>query len=661
MSVITTIIGAKQESTEYQCAKKLKLLFERELPNSVLGEIIIHANATMVGQTVKDIDILVLGTLHNWKPTVSYTDINQNPARGPVDILSFCTAIEVKSHDISGVFREGTEFYVRYGRDVHSATTQSNEQKISVRRFLERSIGYGPFVTNIIWFAGITREELKGLLTTGGNTMPSNAISSDFTLAEFAQALVWQKTPSYYRGRGEYHFDCSDGSAPMTDYSRAFHTFAIAKEGMGSLTRKRIEQITSKAVKASFEKPTDGKLSIYRGRAGTGKTVGLIQLAISLVDEEDARVLILTYNRALVSDIQRLFTLAELPDLFSDSCVSIESMQAFFYRIINCALYDGNLTGEVFLDDYDGKLAELIRFLDSGEDAVDFLTELMHDDRYLEWDYCMIDEAQDWTESEQQIIVRIFGCERLIVADGGQQFVRNVPICDWTTIADRKSVRLKQNLRQKSNLVKFINNYLTAIDREETRISDSGKLPGGKVLVCMDKSQEFPLFKQELEALKRAGNIPYDMLFLVPSSCVAKQPRHFLYKKCYEEQGIFLWDGTNEETRRSFSPLGDEVRVLQYDSARGLEAWTVVCIAFDEFIEEKKASFKYQGQRNSLHLESELDVFLKHIINWMMIPLTRAIDTIVITLVNPHSETSKQIRKLAENDPDFITLIEEGN
>ena len=36
-----------------------------------------------------------------------------------------------------------------------------------------------------------------------------------------------------------------------------------------------------------------GKLSIYRGRAGTGKTVGLIQTAIKLVDEEEANLYIL--------------------------------------------------------------------------------------------------------------------------------------------------------------------------------------------------------------------------------------------------------------------------------------------------------------------------------------------------------------------------------
>lgn len=70
------------------------------------------------------------------------------------------------------------------------------------------------------------------------------------------------------------------------------------------------------------------KQIIYRGRAGTGKTVGLIRTAIHLVDEGQARVLMLTYNKALVSDIRRLFALAELPDMFEANCLHINTMHS---------------------------------------------------------------------------------------------------------------------------------------------------------------------------------------------------------------------------------------------------------------------------------------------------------------------------------------------
>lgn len=107
--------------------------------------------------------------------------------------------------------------------------------------------------------------------------------------------------------------------------------FSRSKEQMGELTRRRIEMLTNQSFSSRSLIDSKGKMSIYRGRAGTGKTVRLIQTAIKLVDEEQMRVLILTYNRSLVSDIRRLFALAELPDMFEENCVSVNTMQSFFF------------------------------------------------------------------------------------------------------------------------------------------------------------------------------------------------------------------------------------------------------------------------------------------------------------------------------------------
>lgn len=655
MSVSVKVIGSKPDSDEYQGALRLKEVLEADLPRKAIGEIILHANATLMGQTVKDIDILMLGTLQNCSVGVDFTDTDNNRIKGEVDFKSFCTAIEIKSHGISGIVRQGTEFYVRYGSELHAVTTQSNEQKNSIRNYLVRATGSSPFVTNIIWFTGITKEELKNLLSFDTGVLPSNVIANSFSAQELLQKLVWQRNPKFYRG--EYHFDSSYDGMPMGELEKVFRKFSLAKTGMGSLTRKRIEQISSKAIGSSVQKPEAGKLSIYRGRAGTGKTVGLIQLAVSLVDEEDARVLILTYNRALVSDIRRLFTLAELPDLFSPSCVSINTMHSFFFRIVNEVLYNGTLEGKKFLAEYENIMREFFAFLDSGDDAVELIKETMQGDNYLNWDYCLIDEAQDWLKIEQDVILKLFGADRVIVADGGQQFVRRIETSDWNTYPNRKSTKLKYCLRQKSNIIKFINHYLEELDRSELRIIDSGKLAGGRVIICGENNNRFQVFREELNRLKEAGNIPYDMLFLVPSGMVEKNPRKFSEKRLYAEQGFYLWDGTTEEERITFSLIGDEERVLQYDSARGLEAWTVVCVAFDKFVEEKQNSSAESFKQESLYLESAEDIRMKNMINWILIALTRAIDTLVITVSDWNSPTAELLRKLAIQNPDYVTLL----
>lgn len=658
MSVLISIIGSKPESDEYQGAIRLKQILSQGLDNSVVGEIILHANATLVGQSVKDIDLLMMGTLHNYRPKLSFTGVGQSEVCDNVEITSFCTAIEIKSHDINGVYRQGTELYVRYGDRSHPVTTQSNAQKISVKNFFDRTIGFSPYVTNLIWFISVTAAELENLLKIDSGVMPSNALSSEYSANDLFQMLVMQKEPKYYQG--SYHFDCYYNGHDVGELSRLFKTFAKAKESMGELTRKRIEQITSRAIRSSIEKPASGQLSIYKGRAGTGKTVGLIQTAIALVDEEDARVLILTYNRALVSDIRRLFTLAELPDMFSDSCVSINTMQSFFYRIIRDALHNGNLSGEYYLDHYEECLQELLDFLNSDNDSAELIRAFLEKDSYLSWDYCMIDEAQDWTCLERDIILKLFREEQVIIADGGKQFVRNVSICDWSAVQNKKSVKLKYCLRQKSNLIRFINHYLAELGKSENKIMDPGKMPGGRIIVCQDPQQQFKIYRDELKRLTNAGNIPYDMLFLAPASMVEKDDvKRFAYKRSFEDNGFFLWDGTDDETRKSFSATGNEERLLQYDSARGLEAWTVVCLNFDDFIEEKLALYCDDEKDGGLFLESAEDRRLNYIVNWILIPLTRAIDTIVITLSSKSSPTAETLRKLAKENPDYIDRIEE--
>ena len=48
-----------------------------------------------------------------------------------------------------------------------------------------------------------------------------------------------------------------------------------------------------------------------------------------------------------------------------------------------------------------------------------------------DWDYVLIDEAQDWKKSEKDIIFHLYGAKRLVVADGVDQFVRGTEKMDF--------------------------------------------------------------------------------------------------------------------------------------------------------------------------------------------------------------------------------------
>lgn len=648
------VFGADKESDEYKAAVKLKDIIIESLPQAAIGEIVLFASATLFGQAVKDVDVLMIGEIKSGYAVTADFIAGGRMVHEKVTVKSFCTTIEVKRHDISGIFMNGTDIYVRYGQESHCVTTQSNKQKISTVNFFRKTQMRSPYVTNIIWFTQATPAEIRGLLTCNGKVIPSNVLGSTFDFKDLIQLLFLQKSP--FKNGQEYKFDCEYDAGTLNSIQNALSLFSKTKEQMGELTRRRIEQITNKNFESNALIDTSGKISIYRGRAGTGKTVGLIQTAIRLVDEDQARVLMLTYNKALVSDIRRLFALAELPDMFEEKCLHICTMHSFFYHLVNTVLYDRKLSGRKFLEKYDSVLKELNEFM-GDEDSASFVKEICLSDTELDWDYILVDEAQDWNNQERDIILKLFEKGKIIVADGGQQFVRRIDPCDWSAIRERNNIKLKYCLRQKENLVSFINGYTREFDVLGGKVLTKNNLPGGKVIIT-DDTKLFDIHAIELKRLKAAGNIAYDMLYLVPHSLVKRHTGDYQFsmKSQFEQHGIFVWDGTDPQNREGYSIDPDEIRLLQYDSSRGLEGWTVVCMDFDVFLEEKEREY-VDGDVNSLMLESPAERKKKYLYNWAMMPLTRAIDTLILTVKNPDSKVSRVLKRLAKNKPDYVSWI----
>ena len=144
MSVNILVYGADKESDEYEAAVKMKEVIKNTLPDSVTGEIVLYASATLYGQAVKDVDLMMVGNLENYITTLEFVDSDKLLRKEKVEITNFCTTIEIKRHSINGIFLRGTDFYVKYGREAHCVTLQSNNQKISAMnmRFIGSSSLY---------------------------------------------------------------------------------------------------------------------------------------------------------------------------------------------------------------------------------------------------------------------------------------------------------------------------------------------------------------------------------------------------------------------------------------------------------------------------------------------------------------------------------------
>ena len=150
------------------------------------------------------------------------------------------------------------------------------------------------------------------------------------------------------------------------------------------------------------------------------------------------------------------------------------------------------------------------------------------------------------------------------------------------------------------------------------------------------------------------------MLFLSPASLVAKDNdnnKSFALTTEFEKNGILLWDGINDDRRIDYSINLDEARVLQYESSRGLEGWTVCCLDFDEFMRIKEEQYDPLRTGNALLLESASEQKKKYLLNWALIPMTRAIDTLILVLKDQKSSISKSLLECANHLPDYVQVI----
>ena len=77
---------------------------------------------------------------------------------------------------------------------------------------------------------------------------------------------------------------------------------------------------------------------------------------------------------------------------------------------------------------------------------------------------------------------------------------------------------------------------------------------------------------------------------------------------------------------------------------------------FDTYLKVKEKEY-VERPTDPLLLESPDDMKKRYLYNWAMIPLTRAIDTLVITLKNPNSETGLLLKKIYGQCRDFVSWI----
>jgi len=588
------------------------------------------AGAQCYGSEVQDVDVLMLGAIP--QADLSFVSAVADEA----GFESFVVCIEVKSHGPNGVRFEGTRVFVRYDSEWKDATKQAGNQVYSVREYVRRRGHKTPFIVNLIWLNNVPTSQLP--------TPPHNILGSDTSFADVIDRLCDSRLqPRFVGARAVY----SAGSPEQVQTIAKLFTEGLTPS---ELDRRRMEMISQRWLDdQQYASQIGEKMLIVRGRAGTGKTVALLRIAYDLYRERGSRVLFLTYNNALVADLRRLLALLKLRSGFDTGDITIRTVHGFILDIAREVLGLGDVRINV-AEEYERLKVELLEMLalmaDSDLDALRTAAE-----RRFDWSHLLIDEAQDWPEDERQILFSLYGSSRLIVADGVDQFIRSSTRLDWgrgLKTSERQIVTLKKVRRLKLAIFEFLQVLTKLLNLETLDILPDYEALGGRVIVVEgDYLLNSDLHGEVVADHSRAGNEPVDMLFCVTDHHVSEDAhgvRRSIVADRLASWGERSWDGVDRNERKLFPLDLAQYRVVQYDSCRGLEGWTVVCLGFDKLYELKRHRFPAQNFNSELFASREEQAH-EHAARWLMLAVTRAIDTLVLEI---SSEDGYIRSKLAE-------------
>ncbi len=587
-------------------------------------------------QTLRDIDLFVTIELSEPRPLLSR--LRRDGSRSPeASVQAVALVIEVKQLDESRFTIVGTQIFPDYGRlSSRSVNAQIDDCRIALRKHRARYDVDDFFVHGVGWLTGVPTSKLDGVSPwiVGAEAGWLDILDA---AAQQSPALYGRKPPSYVRA------------------------IATIRE---TLTRKRA--VTPRDRKKSNDLCQDvivdelidelaaiaGHKQIrLTGRGGSGKTTTLALLAKRLALVNGERVLILTFHKTLRSDIEHLIdTLVDVPGVKARN-ISVETATTFFIS----ALTELGVALPVTEGGVDFKaLPELLAHTQrafsrdpiEGEAA---LLKAFAPERFA-WDYVFIDEAQDWTDAERDFIRALYGSENLVLADGLEQLVRRQTPCDWNAglpKAMRYNRNLGRSLRMATNLAAFANAFAREAGLRDWRIEPFEELPGGRIIIAVGgEPPEAELCAALLPSLTAGGAAPVDALICVPPQMVGSNPdgtRHAACAPALTAAGFTFWDACDDRVRDTIPNEPAQWRIVQYDSCRGLEGWITIAYGLDQLAVTK--------QKHPNLAPGETDTPENVVRRWLMIPLTRAVNTLIITITDPDAPVLEPLRAAAARLP----------
>jgi hypothetical protein len=648
------------EGKEFEAAIHLRkqiLAVWPDLAQSRDDHVRIFVGLKLYGYKIEDIDLVVIG--HFSTPRSFDTEFKFHTKDGDpfvprrAAVKNFILVIEAKSHDATGVKFDDKIASVRYGRSGRSVwepvTEKNRLQMFEFKRYLADRGAERVYLQDLIFFSGLRESDFP--------RRPHNCFGIDASFERILNILGQISNPHHQDRNALISFGGDDVFELIL--SPKFPLLQILEPT--PLDRRKMDRIVKVALTDSWLDDLGRRQIVIKGRGGVGKTVILLQMAYRAFDRDQMRSLVLTYNKALVADMRRTMALLGVPRSVEKGGISIETVHAFIGRLMHelgiIQSYDA------FLDRYDERKALLLEYLRSKTISRSDLDVLMNrNPADFLWDAVFVDEGQDWPSDEIEILRAIYGPERIVVADGVDQFVRE-SVADWSVGVPRDQLRprrLTRCLRMKANLALFVDDFAKALDLRNWDLEPNPDANGGRVIVVEgDLASRAELYEKLAAEAAKLGNFPIDLLACVPPSLVGRDDHETssVPGRMLSKNGKKVWDGSSTDVRENFPTEREALRIVQYDSCRGLEGWTVFNYAFDDFWDYKYRQWLSAPQKASDLFDTPEERATAFASRWAMIPLTRAMDTLVINVSAQPSLIRQALAKVRERRADFVEWV----
>jgi len=301
----------------------------------------------------------------------------------------------------------------------------------------------------------------------------------------------------------------------------------------------------------------------------------------------------------------------------------------------------------------------------------------------------IIDEGQDCHNYEREIFYEMFDPKNIVISHGGkEQLIRFSNTCDWGYFKGKriqtkkipsgnKSYRIKQNILDFCNFIaeKYrIDLNLKSFSEEDPgqiifdfrqintqtiKTSFSSLIEKGNVNGCsnLESLLIMDVNKSTFEIGNNNHNTKHEFETIVNEFNVMEErtiTKHNNFPYLTELNSLTeYWLGAVDDKNKLSFPSPNEVRIINYESCRGLEAWCVMCLNFDKFFLSQSESKDAENYllNEDMYLTKEQRSAM-YAITWVLMAATRAIDTLYIQVSGTSSDFSKLCLEYTKINPD---------